>query len=74
MKGLVCLLILCCCAVSSASGRDSAEVLRERLTFCSQLVIEEPAPAIVQNSTRNYGGFIARTYDCHLMDWDDSYS
>jgi len=74
MKGLACLLILFCCAISPASGRDSAEVLRERLTFCSQLVIQEPAPPSVQNSTSNYGRFIARTYDCHLLDWDDSSS
>jgi hypothetical protein len=74
MKGLACSLTLCCCAVSSASGGDSAEMLRERLMFCSQFVIEEPAPAIAKDSINNYGGFIHRTYDCHLLDWNDKSS
>lgn len=74
MKTLACSLILCCCAVSLASGRDSAEVLRERLIFCSQFVIEEPGSAIVLDSTRDYDGFAKRTYDCHLMDWRDQHS
>jgi hypothetical protein len=71
MKILACSLMLCCCAVSLASGRDSAEMLRERLIFCSQFVIEEPGPAIVRDSARDYGGFADRIYDCHLMEWDD---
>jgi hypothetical protein len=74
MKILACSMMLCCCAASLASGRDFAEMLRERLIFCSQFVIEEPAPAIEWESTRNYGSSINRTYDCHLMGRDDKAS
>jgi hypothetical protein len=70
MKGLTCLLTLCCCAVSSAFGRDP-EMLRERLIFCSQFVIQDPAPPIASDPNRNFGGFVHRTYDCHLMDLDE---
>jgi hypothetical protein len=73
MKILVCSLVLCCCAAASATGADSAEMLRDRLLFCSQFVIEDPDPAIVRDSTRYCCRFANRAHDCHVNDWDDNH-
>jgi len=71
MRVLICMLTLCGYAASSAFGRDSAEMLRERLIFCSQFVIEEPGPAIVPDSMQTCCRLANRIHDCHLMDWED---
>ncbi len=73
MKNLVCALMLCCCAASSALGRDSAERLRERLTFCTQFVIEDPGHVIFPNSTHDCCRFANPIHDCHLMDWEEEH-
>jgi len=73
MKNLVCLAILCCCAASSAFGRDAAERLKERLIFCSQFVIEDPAPVIVQGSTYDCCRVANPVQDCRLSDREEKY-
>ena len=73
MKTLVCMAILCCCAASSAFGRDSAERLRERLLFCSQFVIEDPGPVTVQGSAYDCCRLAKPIQDCHLTDREEKY-
>ena len=68
MKNLVCLLMLCCCAAPSAFGRDTAEKLRERFIFCSQFVIEDPGPVVVQDNTHDCCRLAKPVHDCRLMD------
>jgi hypothetical protein len=68
MKNLICLLMLCCCAASSAFGRDSAERLRERIIFCSQFVIEDPGPVVVEASPHVCCRSANPIHDCRLMD------
>ena len=72
MKSLVCLLMLGCCAASSAFGRDAAERLRERLIFCSQFVIEDPGPVVIEDTRRNCCRFATPTHDCRLIDREES--
>jgi len=73
MKILVCSLMLSCFAVFSATGRDSAEMLRDRFIFCSQFVIEDPDPAIIRDSTRYCIRFGQRIHDCHVHYWDEKW-
>jgi hypothetical protein len=73
MKNLICLLMLCCCAASSAFGRDAAEKSRERLIFCSQFVIEDPAPVVVLDSTHDCCGFANTIHDCHLIKQEEKH-
>jgi hypothetical protein len=74
MKSLVCSLTLYCYAAFPAIGGDSSEMLRERLLFCSQFVIEDPGPTITHNSERYCCRFANRGHDCHIVDWDKKYS
>jgi hypothetical protein len=73
MKNLVCLLMLCGCAASSALGRDSAERLRERLIFCSQFVIEEPGAVVVLDPTHDCCRFANSIHDCRLINREEKY-
>ncbi len=74
MKILACLLMFCGSAASSASGRDSAEALRERLNFCSQFVIEDPGLGMARDSMLDDGLSSSRIYDCSPVDRDDRYA
>jgi hypothetical protein len=49
----------CMTAVSALAG-DSAEMLRDRLIFCNQFVIEDPYPAIVRDTTPYRGTIVTR--------------
>jgi hypothetical protein len=71
MKSLVFLLMLCCCATSSAFGRDSAERLRERIIFCGQFVIEDPGPVVVQDTTHDCCRLANPIHDCRLTDQEE---
>jgi hypothetical protein len=71
MKSLVCSLMLCSYAVSSATGRDSAEMQRDRHIFCNQFVIKDPAPASSWDSTGDCCRFANRIRDCHVNDWGE---
>ena len=73
MKNLVCLLMLSCCAASSAFSRDSAERLRERLIFCGQFVIEDPGPVVVQDTTHDCCGLAGPIHDCRLIDGEEKH-
>ena len=67
----VCALMLTCMTTVSALAGDSAEMLRDRLIFCNQFVIEEPYPAIVQDSTPHCCRFANRLHNCHANDWTE---
>jgi hypothetical protein len=71
MKSLVFLLMLGCWAASSAFGRDSAESLRERIIFCSQFVIEDPGPVVVQDTTHDCCRLANPIRDCRLTDREE---
>ena len=69
MKILACLLMLCCFTAVSASAGDSTEILRQRLIFCDQFLIEHPYPAILRGLTGfvgSTGGVGNRVHDCYL--------
>jgi hypothetical protein len=42
MKNFICALFLSCVAAAPAIAGDAGEMLRDRLTFCSQFVIDHP--------------------------------
>jgi hypothetical protein len=69
---VVCSLMLSCFTAVSALAGDSAEMLRDRLSFCRQFVIEDPDPAILRDSTLccRFGN---RGHDCHVPDWEKKY-
>ena len=52
-----------------ASAGGSAEMLRNRIIFRNEIVIEHPYPAIVLEGTRN----CCRLRDCRVNDWDENY-
>ena len=70
---IVCSLMLSCFTAVSALAGDSAEMLRDRLSFCRQFVIEDPDPVILRDSTLYCCRFGNRVHDCHVHDWDNKY-
>ena len=73
MKIILSSLMLSCAAASSATSGDSMEMLRDRLVFCNQFIIEDPFPAIAADPTRYCCRFANRVHDCHVNDWDEKY-
>jgi hypothetical protein len=69
----VCALMLTCMTTISALAGDSAEMIRDRLIFCNQFVIEDPYPAIDRYSAQYCCGTAKRAHDCHAQDWDEKY-
>jgi hypothetical protein len=61
---IVCALMLSCTPPVWALAGDSAEMLRHRLIICNQFVIEDPYPAIIQDSTQYCCGTANWTRDC----------
>jgi len=72
MKTICTLMLTCMTAVSALAG-DSAEMLRDRLIICNQFVIEDPYPAIVQDSVQYCCRMTNRTHDCRTQDWGEKY-
>jgi hypothetical protein len=70
---IVCALMLTCTTAVSALAGDSAELLRDRLIFCNEFVIEHPYPAIFPDGTRNCCRMANRVRDCRVNDWDKKY-
>jgi hypothetical protein len=71
MKNFICSLLLSCVAAAPAIGGDAGEILRDRLIFCNQFVIEEPGPAVSRESLFFCCRFGHRGHDCHVPDVDD---
>jgi hypothetical protein len=67
----VCALMLTCMAAVSALAGDSAEMLRERLIFCNQFVIEDPYPGIVRDSVQSCCRVANRVRDCNVHGWGE---
>jgi hypothetical protein len=65
MNKLMCSLGLNCLVLGAAMAGDAAERLRDR--FCSQFVIEEPAPPVFWDSVRDCCRH-GRLHDCRLPD------
>ena len=72
MKIVYALMLTCTTAVSALAG-DSAEMLRDRLIFCNQFVIEHAESPIVRDSTQYCCRPANRIHDCHAHDWDEKY-
>ena len=73
MKTVCALMLICTTGVSALAG-DSAEMLRNRLIICNQFVIiEDPYPAIVRDSTQYCCRTANRVHDCRTQDWDEKY-
>jgi len=72
MKIAYTLMLTCTIAVSALAG-DSAEMLRDRLIFCNQFVIEHAESPIVRDSTQYCCRLANRIHDCHTHDWDEKY-
>src|SRR5579859_3279319 len=53
LNTIICSLGLNCLALGAAIAGDAAERLRDRFIFCSQFVIEEPAPPVFWDSARD---------------------
>jgi hypothetical protein len=70
---IVCALMLTCTTAVSALAGDSAELLRDRLIFCNQFVIEHPESPTVRDSTQYCCRVANRFHDCHVHDWDEKY-
>ena len=65
---LICSLGLSYVALGAAMAGDAAERLRDRFIFCSQFVIEEPAPPVIWDSARDCCRLGRRLHDCQLRD------
>jgi hypothetical protein len=72
MKIAYTLMLTCTIAVSALAG-DSAEMLRDRLIFCNQFVIEHAESPTVRDSTQYCCRPANRIHDCHTHDWDEKY-
>ena len=71
MKNFICALLLSCIAVAPAIAGDAGEMLRDRLIFCSQFVIDHPDPAVIRESPSFCCRFGLRGHNCHVLDVDD---
>ena len=68
MKVVIPLLVLSNLVVASATiARDSKEVLRDHLAFCSQFVIQDPDLSIVLNYMHDCCA-LQNIRDCHMYD------
>ena len=68
MNILVCSLIVSCFAAPLAIAGDLGEQMRDHRIFCSQFVIEHPAPAIFADAARGCCRVGRRVHDCHQHD------
>jgi hypothetical protein len=66
-------LMLSCFTAASALAGNSAEMLRDRLIFCNQFVIEHPYPVLLRDSPQYCCRMPKRVHDCHAQDWDVKY-
>jgi hypothetical protein len=68
MKGAIPLLVLSNFVVAPAAiATDAKEVLRDHLAFCSQFLVQDPAPGIAH--TYDCCAFSQNIRDCHICDW-----
>ena len=68
MKGAIPLLVLSNLVVAPvAIATDVKEVLRDHLAFCSQFLVQDPAPSIAH--TYDCCAFSQNIRDCHIYDW-----
>jgi hypothetical protein len=54
---------------SAAVAKDTKEALRDHLTFCSQIIINDPDPRIVFKHMRDCCAFSQNIRDCRMHDW-----
>jgi hypothetical protein len=64
---IVCALMLSCTPPFWALPEDSAEMLRPRLIICNLFVIEDPYPAVIQDSTQYCRPTANWTRDCQTQ-------
>jgi len=70
---IVCTLTLTCTIAVSALAGEPAEMLRDRLIFCHQFVIEHAESPMVRDFTQYCCRLANRIHDCHTHDWDENY-
>ena len=70
MKNFICALLLSSFAAAPAIAGDTGEMLRDRLIFCSQFVIDHPDPAVIP-SPSFCCRFGLRGHNCHVLEVDD---
>ena len=70
MKIAVALLAMCMtCAAPAAIAGDAKELLRDKIAFCSQFVINDPHTSILFNYMRDCCVFGRNLGECSMYGW-----
>jgi hypothetical protein len=70
MKTFVALIAVSLVLASAAVARDSRDMLRDQLAFCTQFVINEPDPVVVLNYMRECCAYSRNLHDCRMYEWE----
>jgi len=57
---------------SEAAARDTRDMLRDEIVFCSQFVISDPNPAVVLDFMRECCAYSRNIRDCRMYEWEVS--
>jgi hypothetical protein len=69
MRIVICSILLGCLIPPSSSARVLEEMHRDQLILCSQVIINDPAQAIIRDVADDCSCLGNRIRDCHLVDW-----
>jgi hypothetical protein len=69
MRIVICSILLGCFIPPWSSATVLQEIHRDRLILCSQVIINDPAQAIIENLADDCCNSGDRIRDCHLYDW-----
>jgi len=70
MKIAIAMLAMCMtCAAPAAIAGDAKELLRDKIAFCSQFVINDPHTSILFNYMRDCCAFSRNLGECSMYGW-----
>jgi hypothetical protein len=74
MKTFIALIAVSLLFASAATARNTRDMLRDEIVFCSQFVIADPDPAVVVDFMRECCAYSRSIRDCRMYEWEVSRS
>jgi hypothetical protein len=70
MKSFIALIAVSLAFASAAAARDSRDMLRDHIAFCTQFVINDPDPVVVLDFMRECCAYSRNIHDCRMYEWE----
>jgi hypothetical protein len=72
MRTFIALIAVGLLFASAATARNTRDMLRDEIVFCSQFVIADPDPALVVDFMRECCAYSRSIRDCRMYEWEVS--